>query len=74
MPVYEWICTLQDLKEKGGRLLRLPLVYYFLFLSGPVMCKFSFELQIHVCNLILKNYYKVPLFSLETDQGQYFFR
>ena len=53
-PVYEWICTSQDLKEKGGRLLCLPLVYYFFFLLGLVMCKFSFELQYRYAYLILK--------------------
>ena len=33
----------KDLKEKAGRLLCSPQVYFVFFLSGPVKCKFSFE-------------------------------
>ena len=33
----------KDLKEKAGVLLCSPQVYFVLFLSGPVMGKFSFE-------------------------------
>ena len=33
----------KDLKEKAGRLLCSAQVYIFFFLSGPLMCKFSFE-------------------------------